>query len=897
MAKAPRRNPFGEEEEPAKFDDFDVFTKIRVLHQLSVWTFGNADRIRGLMPQEEDHLNWRIEPIGWDKDDRAYFVLDDDRLYRRTDEPVPLPTPTPKVSKSKSKSTKKLRPKGTRTSKRRKLEDESEEESELADAEAGAQEDTVMTNGSDLVPAVEEDGMGFGFTAKTWECIAISLEQYQHFLATIFRSRDANEKQLRKTLEENVMPIIEKRADAQRAKEQRKLREIENMAKLATAKRSSRLAGKAEREKQEREEREAEERKQQDLRMAHEEQEKQRRIEEGHESRRLTREQRVKEREVKRILHEEELAKIDEAAIRATSQDPSSDLSMENSKRMSERQLKTQKEIHRAELDKIADSEDDWYFDCSKCGVHGDNLDDGTHSVACERCNVWQHSKCHGFSPKQAEKEGFHFVCRTCRRKEEDANKPKIPPLKLGKSKSSASPEAHAAHPNSSGRPPTANGSKPGAALPDHIARQLNGPQYYYPATQAPPPPGPSSLAPHHSPHPQQLGPPDYRYPPVSNFAAHPAPPTQQPWRSSPLPPSSPAYGQLSPMANGYGGANHQHHQQHQQMHHHAIASAGGHPTYGASYQGHVPNNSYVNGSTNGFHGSSSPPPVYHQHQQQQQPQHQYYPQPAPYGTQGGPPYRAPPPQQPPRQQTTNASQSPNKPASKPSTSPAPYNFHSQPQAPGQRESPHSLNRRSAPTFPVPSGTYAAQTALSPTKSSPIVNTHSNHRMPPQAVQPSPHLAPSPNHSGSNLTGGAPATAKPYMTPQHQQQPAQSSPAPASASANGVAADGMSGPWAEASKVIPQKSDQIIAPISSQSASEARVLPPVALAPSPSADLTGGSIPVKKMPEHIDQSPLQVGAKSPGLQDIVAQAPRLNGPILQPPPPAASTLPDQSGAQ
>jgi hypothetical protein len=27
MAKAPQRNPFGTEEEPAKFMDFDVFTK------------------------------------------------------------------------------------------------------------------------------------------------------------------------------------------------------------------------------------------------------------------------------------------------------------------------------------------------------------------------------------------------------------------------------------------------------------------------------------------------------------------------------------------------------------------------------------------------------------------------------------------------------------------------------------------------------------------------------------------------------------------------------------------------------------------------------------------------------------------------------------------------------
>jgi hypothetical protein len=46
VAKAPARNPFGEEEEPNKFNDFDVFTKIRVLQQLSVWTLNNPNTIR-----------------------------------------------------------------------------------------------------------------------------------------------------------------------------------------------------------------------------------------------------------------------------------------------------------------------------------------------------------------------------------------------------------------------------------------------------------------------------------------------------------------------------------------------------------------------------------------------------------------------------------------------------------------------------------------------------------------------------------------------------------------------------------------------------------------------------------------------------------------------------------
>ncbi len=60
VAKAPARNPFGTEEEPKKFAEFDVFLKLRVLHQLSVWTLFNPDRIRERMVGhlEGDQTEW-----------------------------------------------------------------------------------------------------------------------------------------------------------------------------------------------------------------------------------------------------------------------------------------------------------------------------------------------------------------------------------------------------------------------------------------------------------------------------------------------------------------------------------------------------------------------------------------------------------------------------------------------------------------------------------------------------------------------------------------------------------------------------------------------------------------------------------------------------------------------
>ena len=59
VAKAPQRNPYGTDLEPAKFNDFDIFTKIRVLHQLSVWTLNNPNSIRERMnATDAEQTNW-----------------------------------------------------------------------------------------------------------------------------------------------------------------------------------------------------------------------------------------------------------------------------------------------------------------------------------------------------------------------------------------------------------------------------------------------------------------------------------------------------------------------------------------------------------------------------------------------------------------------------------------------------------------------------------------------------------------------------------------------------------------------------------------------------------------------------------------------------------------------
>ncbi|KAK4697478.1 hypothetical protein P7C71_g603, partial [Lecanoromycetidae sp. Uapishka_2] len=370
-----------------------------------IYIFGRVVKI------DEDLTIERIEEIGYDKYERHYIVLDDNRLYRRT-EPPPPPAP-----KAKPKSNSKKGKAAARASKRRKTLDP---EDSANDADVDAPEAEIGA-----AESKEDDGLG----GRKWACIAVTLGQYQEFLTSIQNSRDPDEKYLHKRIIDEVLPIIEKAEESQVRKKQKQERELMNIQKLATAKRSSRLEAKMEREREEREAAEAEQKRKADLIAAKQDQEKQKKMEEARESRMMTREQRIKDREYKRLLHEEELANLSEENKKVEAGEA----------KKSERHLKTEMEKKKAELAALRE-DDEWIFDCAKCGKHGTNLDDGTHSVACDKCNVWQHSACLGITQAEAEKDDFHFVCHICKRREEDAKKPKIPSLKFHLGSSSSPP-------------------------------------------------------------------------------------------------------------------------------------------------------------------------------------------------------------------------------------------------------------------------------------------------------------------------------------------------------------------------------------------------------------------------------------------------------------------------
>lgn len=331
-----------------------------------------------------------MEQFGRDSEDRIYMILADNRLYRRT-EPKYQPVRPKKIFK-KART-------GRRTSKRIR-------------ASGHAQDDSGTIWKEDAEnQEITQKGIGDQAEIK-WECMAISLNDYETFLSSIKKSRDPEEKLLLKRITSEVLPALEKKLEMQQRKQAQKERELLNLQKLACAKRSSRIASKMEKQKQEEEFRNLERKRAVEIANAQKEQQKWISLEKERDSRIMTREQRLREREARRILQEEELADLTVDQKR-----------VENGEtRLSERHLKAEIERKKQMLEKLAE-DDDWIFDCI-CGAYG-QIDDGSHSIACDKCSTWQHSKCVGVDKAEADRSDFSFVCATCKRRADDQDRAK----------------------------------------------------------------------------------------------------------------------------------------------------------------------------------------------------------------------------------------------------------------------------------------------------------------------------------------------------------------------------------------------------------------------------------------------------------------------------------------
>lgn len=165
----------------------------------------------------------------------------------------------PPIGVQKTRPTQK-KTKGRRTSKRVKVVDSVADES-LADGDGEEASTHAASGDADLDDSI-------------WECIAVTFQEYKGFLEGLRKSRDADEKALVKRVTDEVLPVLERRAEAQERKAAKKQRELEVLNKLATAKRSSRIAGRQEKQKGIEEAEAAGRRRHEDLVMARKEEEK-----------------------------------------------------------------------------------------------------------------------------------------------------------------------------------------------------------------------------------------------------------------------------------------------------------------------------------------------------------------------------------------------------------------------------------------------------------------------------------------------------------------------------------------------------------------------------------------------------------------------------------------------
>jgi hypothetical protein len=144
-----------------------------------------------------------MEPCGYDRAGNTYYILDDNRLYRRT----------PWIHESQP--AKKVKRAGRKGTKRRRVSTAAEEDVE-------------------------------NVAAGVWSCVCVSLHDWTMFVNDFENSKDPDEKALWAHLKKDVMPVLKK--SWLESEKQRQLQ-----AAVANRKRSSRLDQKLARQKQEEE--------------------------------------------------------------------------------------------------------------------------------------------------------------------------------------------------------------------------------------------------------------------------------------------------------------------------------------------------------------------------------------------------------------------------------------------------------------------------------------------------------------------------------------------------------------------------------------------------------------------------------------------------------------------
>ncbi|KAI8978079.1 hypothetical protein BDB01DRAFT_898817 [Pilobolus umbonatus] len=78
-------NPFRETE---NYYVMPLETRVHLLYLLCEWQLDYPERLRDHLESEEDAVQWRVEPVGYDRKGCTFWLFDDNRLYKQTPKPV-----------------------------------------------------------------------------------------------------------------------------------------------------------------------------------------------------------------------------------------------------------------------------------------------------------------------------------------------------------------------------------------------------------------------------------------------------------------------------------------------------------------------------------------------------------------------------------------------------------------------------------------------------------------------------------------------------------------------------------------------------------------------------------------------------------------------------------------
>ncbi|KAG0063536.1 hypothetical protein BGZ89_009814 [Linnemannia elongata] len=384
--RAQDQNPWLEED-AVNYEYFSLETKLFILSSLCEWQLDDPEQFRSNFKEEDEvAVEWRVDPIGHDANDRTYWLFDDNRLYRENP-PVKANNKKAKQAAAKVAQQKPVpdNRRGTRRSTRGQKVEESEPEPE------------PEFETPPITPGVQ------------WEPVCITQQEWEDFANLFHRSKHPDEKALHNLINDDILPKI-----LGEFKEKEKKREA--LEAIANRKRSSRIVIR-EFEVQEKARLEALRQQEQQAAAELRKQElRERRAERERQLQQHIRDNRLKERE--------ERLKARENAIwerEAKKKQQQQRIAKEREERKKKRVAGGHKGEHsedEAGRHQDEEEEEDWVFDCV-CGVFGNNLDDGELMIACGKCNVWQHVACLKQEDAQQGKaetdwESVDFTCPRC---------------------------------------------------------------------------------------------------------------------------------------------------------------------------------------------------------------------------------------------------------------------------------------------------------------------------------------------------------------------------------------------------------------------------------------------------------------------------------------------------